>query len=93
MYDLNHSYVKFVVVFDAGFVGVPVILNLDTPFSFTVVDDNPAGRPPVKKSKTTLPADSGSVAVISIVVIALPPATVPKVPAEVANTGCASILS
>ena len=43
-------------------------------------------------SKDIAPAESGSVATISIVVIAEPPDTVPKVPAAVEKTGCASTL-
>ena len=37
---------KFDVVLATGFVGVPVILNLETPFSCTVADDKPAGKEP-----------------------------------------------
>ena len=37
---------KFDVVLESGFVGVPVILNFDTPFSFTVAVDKPAGTEP-----------------------------------------------
>jgi hypothetical protein len=38
--------VKFVVVFAVGFVGVPVILNFDTPSSVIVADDKPPGKEP-----------------------------------------------
>jgi hypothetical protein len=60
--------VKLDVVKDATSVdNVPVILNFETPSSLTVAVLNPAGKEPVMISNVTFPAESGSVASISIV--------------------------
>src|SRR6056300_878685 len=85
--------VKFVVVKEAtSVVNVPVILYFDTPFSCTVLADNPAGSEPDCNSKVTFPADSGSYASMSIVEIVDCSTKKPTEPEAVLNTGEASIL-
>jgi hypothetical protein len=71
----------------------PDILNFETPSSLTVVPLAPAGNEPVMISNVTFPADSGSKATTSKVVLPTAPFnTVPIEPDAVLKVGEASIL-
>ena len=81
---------KFDVVFALGFVAVPDITFVP-PFPPSLVKDIPAGKEPDCNSKVTLPAESNP-SCFNFNSMCRTSSKVPNEPADVENTGDASIL-